>query len=380
MSMSEEERHEFQGSLRHMLDRASSSDAVRSLLDDPLGHDPQLWRQLIELGYTSIHVPEELGGAGASYGDLAVVLHELGRHLTPGPFFAHAVLATGALLAADNVELKSELLPQIVAGERTGTVAVVNAGGSVEPDQMSMHWTDAGRGLRISGTAAFVPDAHIADLVIVAARGEDDEPLLAVVDIADPNVSVEPMTMVDLTRRVSTLVLDGVEVSRDQLLCQEGASTGPALERVIALAAIALMADATGVAERVVEAAAEYASERMQFGRPIGSFQAVKHHCANMLIATECSKAATAAGIEALDDPTGDIRSAGAVVKSYVGPACSSVAALGIGVHGGIGFTWEHDSHLFLKRTKFDEAWFGSPSWHRRRLVHMALSIPRGKE
>jgi alkylation response protein AidB-like acyl-CoA dehydrogenase len=373
MSMSEQERHELQSSLCHMLDRASSSEAVRSFLEDPLGHDRDLWQQLVELGYTSIHVPEEFGGAGASYADLAVVLHELGRHLTPGPFFADAVLATGALLAGDNTDLKSELLPKLVAGERIGTVAVVNGNGSVEPGELSMRWTEAGGGVRLSGTAVFVPDAHVADFMVVAARAEDGDPLLAVVDTAAPGVSVQPMAMVDLTRRASTVVLDGVEVSHDRLLCGRGAPATQVLERVLALAAIALMADATGVAQRVVETAAEYANERMQFGRPIGSFQAVKHHCANMLIAVECSKAATAAGIDALDNPSEGLRSAAAVAKSYAGPACSEVAALGIQVHGGIGFTWEHDSHLFLKRAKFDEAWFGSPSWHRRRLVRWVL-------
>ena len=373
MPMSEEERNEFQGSLRHMLDRLSSSTAVRSCLDEALGHDPQLWRQLMELGYTAIHVPEEFGGAGASYGDLAVVLRELGRHLTPGPFFAHAVLATEAVLAADNAALRSELLPQLAAGERIGTLAVVSADGSVESERVSVRSTHTDRGLRLSGTAGFVPDAHVADLLIVGAKNEHDEPVLVAVDTSDPRVSVEPAPMVDRTRRVSTVALDGVEVARDRLLCDAGASTRSLLDRVNSVAAIALMADSAGGAEKVVEEAASYASERMQFGRPIGSFQAVKHHCANMLISVECSKAAVAVAIDALDDPSGDTRAAAGVVKSYVGPACSNVTALGIQVHGGIGFTWEHDSHLFLKRAKLNEAWFGSASWHRRRLVASML-------
>jgi alkylation response protein AidB-like acyl-CoA dehydrogenase len=182
-------------------------------------------------------------------------------------------------------------------------------------------------------------------------------------------VRVTARPAVDQTRCLFTVELDDVSVGGDHLLCEPGPRALEILERVLAVAAVAAACDATGATERVLEVTSEYASQRMQFGKPIGSFQAVKHHCANMAVSVETSRAAVRAILDVLDGDPAAWSERAAVAASYVGPACSAACGLGLRVHGGIGFTWEHDIHLFLKRVKLDEVLFGTPAWHRQRLA-----------
>ena len=190
---------------------------------------------------------------------------------------------------------------------------------------------------------------------------------------------VERVPTVDATRRLFTVSFADVVVGDDRMLCEPGAAAEVFLTRMLAVGTIAAACDATGAAEHVLERAAEYAKERNQFGKPIGTFQAVKHHCANMAIGVQASRAAVAAAAETLDDDPTEWPTSAAVTSSYVGPACSEVCALGLRVHGGIGFTWEHDSHLYLKRAKLDEVLFGTPSWHRRRLARTLVDASKGE-
>jgi alkylation response protein AidB-like acyl-CoA dehydrogenase len=185
---------------------------------------------------------------------------------------------------------------------------------------------------------------------------------------------------VDQTRRLCTIAFDDVIVPEERMLSEPGAGAEAVLARVLAIGVIAAACDATGVAERALERAAEYAKDRVQFGKPIGTFQAVKHHCANMAIAVEASRAAVRAAADALDADASNISNTAAVISSYVGPACAEACALALRVHGGIGFTWEHDSHLYLKRAKLDEVLFGTPSWHRRRLARTVIAGADGWE
>jgi alkylation response protein AidB-like acyl-CoA dehydrogenase len=369
VQLSVDERDELRISVRRLLEQASSSEAVRARLDDPVGFDAELWGQMVELGWLAIHVPEEHGGAGAGYAELAIVLHELGRQITPSPFLATAVLGAGALVAAENEALRAELLPALVAGEQRASVAVTNEHGSCDVSQLSVLWEREGGGVRLRGTASFAPDVVGADALFVAARAAHGEVALVAVEPTAPGVAIDPMAMIDRTRRLARVTFDDVVVAEGQLLCDPGPRSQSVVERLVSLGAIVVACDATGVAERVMERTAEYAKERVQFGKPIGSFQAVKHHCANMLVAVEGSRAAVRDAIDALDDPGSDLPFAAAVASSYVGPAASGVCGLSVQVHGGIGFTWEHDAHLCLKRAKLDEAWFGTPAWHRRHLA-----------
>jgi alkylation response protein AidB-like acyl-CoA dehydrogenase len=300
---------------------------------------------------------------------VAVVLHEMGRALTPSPFLASAVLATGTLGLAENETLARELLAPIVAGDAVGSVALAATTGSYDHARLTAGWSGAGGSIRVQGAAGFVLDADLASVLVVAARASDGPLALVAVDGADPNLRRERVSTVDETRRLFRVSFDDVVVSNDRLLCEPGPDAAALYERALAIGVIAASCDAAGVAERVLERAAEYAKERTQFGKPIGSFQAVKHHCADMAIAVEASRAATRAAADVLDGDPVEWPTTAAVTTSYVGPACSEACAQGLLVHGGIGFTWEHDSHLYLKRAKLDETLFGTPSWHRRRIA-----------
>jgi alkylation response protein AidB-like acyl-CoA dehydrogenase len=363
------ERDELQAAARGLLGRASSPARVRELAAEPAGFDAQLWAQMIELGWTSIHIDERHGGAGCGYADLAVVVHELGRALTPSPFLASAVLATGALSLAADESVAGPLLAALAQGDAIGSVAFANATGSYDPARLTTTWTEASNGLRLDGTSGFVLDADVADFLVVAATRDDGTLVAAVVDTSTAGVSVERAPTVDETRRLFSVTFDGVPVAGDRLLCPPGAPAGALLDGVLAMGVTAAAGDAVGAAERALELTAEYAKERLQFGKPIGTFQAVKHHCANMAIAVTASRAAARAAADALDEDPSGWATAAAIAASYVGPACSEACALELRVHGGIGFTWEHDTHLRLKRVKLDEVLFGSPAWHRRRLA-----------
>jgi alkylation response protein AidB-like acyl-CoA dehydrogenase len=373
MRLSPEEGEQLRASARHLLVRASSPEAVRGRLGDPVGFDEDLWAQMAELGWLGIHLPEPYGDGG-SVADLAIVLHELGRQLTASPMLSSAVVGAGALVLGDNPGLKQELLPGLADGTLRATVASASPAGSYDGSEISVRARRAGHAVRLSGAAGFVPDAHVADVVVAAARTDEGELLLVAVPTALPGFDVTPTPTVDATRRLALVELGGVEVTEAQLLCDPGARSEAILDRINALGAISSACDAVGVAERMMERTATYAGDRVQFGRPIGSFQAVKHHCANMAIDVVASRAAVDAAVVALEDPSEDPSTTAAVVKSYVGPACSRVCGIAVQVHGGIGFTWENDAHLYLKRAMLDEFLFGSPKWHRRRLAASLLS------
>jgi alkylation response protein AidB-like acyl-CoA dehydrogenase len=369
MPLTPEERDELRSTARSLLARDCTSARVREVTESEPGHDAALWAQMVDLGWTTIHVPEEHGGAGYGYADVAVIVHELGRALAPTPFLASSLLASGALSLAENRSLAAELLAPLTAGESLGAVALASTGGSYDRSRLTTTWRRDGAAVRLDGAAGFVLDADLAGVLVVGAV--DDQGVVAVVavDPASRGVSIERSPMVDATRRLFRVAFDAVSVPDDRLLCEPGAPGDALLEQVLAIGVMASSCDATGAAEIVLERTAAYATERTQFGKPIGSFQGVKHHCANMAIAVEASRATSRAGMLALDEDPEGWSAAASITASYVGPACSEACALGTIVHGGIGFTWEHDSHLYLKRTKLDEVLFGTPSWHRRRLA-----------
>lgn len=369
MQLSDDERDELRSAARKFLDAEAGSERVRALLDDERGHDPRVWGTVADLGWPAIHVPEAHGGMGASYTDLVVILHELGRHVAPTPFLSSAVLGAEALLLATNDAVRADLLPSVIGGERIVTVA--GPTGSCESGALGVTWS-TGNGLRLDGTARFVPDAHVADGIVVVARDASGGVTMALVEpnAAGVRIAVEPTF--DRTRRLARVDLDGVAVDDSKLLGQPGAMQAQH-RRLTSLGAIAVCADALGAAEHMLEVSSAYAKQRMQFGRAIGSFQAVKHHCANMLVAVEASRAAVAYAAQVLDDPSENVDMAASVAKSFVGPACADSCQLAVQVHGGIGFTWEHDAHLYLKRAKLDEALFGTASWHRRRVAAAVL-------
>lgn len=369
MRSAPEERDELRASARAMLARSCSPERVRAVTENGDGFDAELWTQIVDLGWTAIHVEERHGGAGFGYRDLVVILHELGRALGPTPFLASTVLATGALVAADDNALHASRLAALASGASIGSVGLAAADGSYDHCDLSVRWVTVDHGIVLQGVSGFVLDADVADFLVVAARGVDGDPAVVMVETADPGLRPERIPTVDQTRRLFSVTFDGVMVPSDHLLCPPGPAAAALLDRVLALGVIAAAADATGVAERALEATAAYGRDRLQFGRPIGSFQAVKHHCANMAVNVEASRAVTTSAASELDDDPARWTTTAGITASFVGPACSEVCALAMRVHGGIGFTWEHDTHRQMKRAKLDEVLFGRPSWHRRRLA-----------
>jgi alkylation response protein AidB-like acyl-CoA dehydrogenase len=370
-ALSAEERNELRDSARALLGRESSSARVRALLDDPLGHDPVLWRQMAELGWVGLLVPERFGGMGAGFGEVAVIAGELGRHLTASPFLAGAVLATSVLVLAGSDEQRARWLPGFADGTHLGTVALTGPTGRPDPELVGVTETPAGERIRLDGMAAFVPDAPVADVVFVAALAGETVSFFEVARDS-PGVSVEPMASIDHTRRLASVSLDGVVVEGTARL-PGGDVSDALLDRAVTV----LAADGVGGATRVLELSVEYAKQRVQFGRPIGSFQAIKHKLADMFVRTQSASVAVEAAADALDDDPDSARRLTAIAGSSARDAFVSVAGDAVQTHGGIGFTWEHDCHLFLKRAQLDAAWFGDTAAHRERLAAAVLDAVR---
>ena len=354
--------------VRDVFDERASSDDVRAVLDTPHGYDARLWQTVAELDLLGLLVPEELGGVGAGLAEMSVVLDELGRRTVPLPLVSSAVLAPTALLAADNRAPAAELLPALACGQVRAAVVMGGPEGQPDPVTWTLSWSERNGQYVLDGAAGFVLDAPGADRLVVAARNPEGL-LVAVVDAAQATIT--PVAGTDQTRRLATVTFDAAAVPAGRILAvANGASA--VVARVQSVAAFAMACDALGVAERAMQECAEYAKVRQQFGRPIGSFQAIKHMCANMAVAVETGRAAVEL---ALDELTGDDSPTAAVstAKAYVCDSAVKVCTDAVQVHGGIGFTWEHDAHLWLKRALLDRALFGSPSWHRRRVADAVL-------
>ena len=370
-----EEQAGLRDALRRFLEHHSPTTEVRRLMATEPGYDAEVWRRLCdELALGGVHIPESYGGQGFTFAELAIVLEEMGRSLYCGPYFSSTVLAATAILAAGSEEDKTELLPAIAAGERLATLAHVEASGRWDPGGIEM----VADGDRLSGTKSHVLDGCIADLLVVAARrggsrGSEGISLYAV-EAGAEGVSAQALTSLDPTRKLARIAFDDAPA---RLLGNAGES-GPALQRTLQLAAVALANEMVGGAERLLQSAVDYAKERVQFGRPVGSFQAVKHRCAETLLTVELAKSAAyqAAGAAARDDQ--DLPMLASLAKAAAADAYMQAARDCIQIHGGIGFTWDNDSHLWYKRAKSSEVFLGTPTAHRE-LVLRHWPKPRSR-
>jgi alkylation response protein AidB-like acyl-CoA dehydrogenase len=353
---------------RQLLDKESPTDTVRAVAATADGFDADLWACLADVGWTGLWVAEEFGGAGHHPLELAVILEELGRHAAGGPFLATALLGAAAIGASTDTSVRHDHLPALVAGRRKVAVAMTAAFGS--RDAVVRAETDPG-GVRLSGSCRFVPDAHVADLLVVYAMGDGTEGLY-LLDRDAPGVDVAVEPTADETRRLCRLVLDGVTVNASSLLVPQ-ANTAELVEHLVRLAALGLAADSAGGARCALEMTVDYTKQRRQFGRTIASFQVIKHRCADMYLQVEASASSVMqAAAETLSD-SGDAV-ASSVAKSYACDAYVSVTHEAVLTHGAIGAMWEHDLHLFLKRAKLNQALFGSSAWYRRRIVDTTIA------
>jgi alkylation response protein AidB-like acyl-CoA dehydrogenase len=365
-----EEQELLRQSVRDFVARECPLARVRELAERDLPFPADLWRAMAELGWLGLDLPAACGGLGLGAVEVAVVAEELGRGLVPAPFLASAVLASGAVALAGSDAQRRALLPSFADGSRVGTLVLDGAGG---PDGITARST--AHGLRLEGTASFALDADAAHLLVVAARGPDTGTTLALVERAAPGVLLRRIGWLDLTRRVFEVTLDGVDVGAETVLDRPGRG-GPLLERLLDRARAALAAEMAGGAARVLEMSVAFASTRQQFGRPIGSFQAVQHTCADMLVRAEGARSAAlhAAWAVAVGEP--DAHVAACLAKAWCSEAYSSVAGDGIQVHGGLGYTWEQDLHLFYKRATADELLCGDAAAHRELAAAAAWGRP----
>jgi len=363
-----EEQEMLRNSARDFLAKEAPMTFVRAMMEDEVGFTGELWKKMAELGWLGLVLPEQYGGSGLDFVDLVVVLEEMGRAVMPGPFFSTVALGGVGILEGGSDALKQELLPKLAAGELKVTLAQLEPSGRWDADGIQATAKQDGKDLVLSGTKLFVPDAHTADHIIVAARAPGStgrEGLsLVLVDARAPGVKISQLKTMDQTRRLSEVVLQDVRVPAARVLGTAGQGWA-LLDRIVDRGKVGLCAEMCGGAQKVLEMSVDYAKVREQFGKPIGSFQAIQHKCANMLVEVESSKSVTYYAAWAVANDATEAPLAAAMAKAYCSDAYRHVSGEGIQIHGGIGFTWEHDMHIFFKRAKSSEVTFGDATWNR---------------
>ena len=370
-----DEQQELRGAARSFLADHSGSEQVRKAMQSELGFDSEVWGQIgAELGWTSVSIPEEYGGLGLGYVELVALLEIMGESLLCAPFFSSVCLAANAVLAAGSEDQKRELLPSLAEGQRTGTLAYTEASGRWDLDAIATTAARQGDEFILSGHKRFVPDGHSADLLVVAARSEGSEGREGISLFALPaetaGISRQALPTMDQTRRQADIHLENVRVPATALLGEEGAS-GPALEKTLSLAAVALSAEQVGGAQRCLDLTVSYAKERVQFGRPIGSFQAIKHKCADMMVKVESARSAAyyASCIAAEDGD--ELATVASISQAAASDAYFECAADALQIHGGVGFTWEYDIHLYFKRARSSAVFLGDGAYHREKVARL---------
>ena len=365
-----EEQEELRQTVRRFLDDKSPSAEVRRLMETTEGYDEGVWKQMAqELGLQSLHLPEAHGGQGFTFVELGIVLEEMGRVLLCAPYFSTVVLAANAIINAGTDEEQAALLPGIASGETIAALAFTEPNGRWDASGITMEAKKQGDGYVLDGTKMFVIDGHTADLVVVAARTEgtrgEDGISFFTVDGDASGLTRTPLATMDQTRKQAKLEFSGVHAKP---LGAPGAGWG-ALSKTLDQAAVGLSNEMVGGAQRVLDMSVEYAKVRVQFGRPIGSFQAIKHKCADMLLEVESAKSAAYYAAWAAAEDNEELPVVASLAKAYCSDAYFHAAAENIQIHGGIGFTWEHDAHSYFKRAKSSEILLGDATYHRELLA-----------
>ncbi|TAJ87929.1 MAG: acyl-CoA dehydrogenase [Reyranella sp.] len=364
------EQEEFRTSLRRFLAERSPTKEVRRLMETDAGFEPAAWRKLnAELGLTAVRIPEAYGGQGFGFGELCIVLEEMGRALLCAPFFSTAVLATGAILNAGTEAEKQALLPGIASGDTIATLAWVEDPAHWDAAATRMTATPSGGTWKLDGHKSYVLDGHTADLIVVLARaaGTSGDAGLSLFTVKGDAKGLERrnLKVMDPTRKLARLDFKGVEAT---LLGTAGAAAVP-FARTLVEATVCLSNEMAGVSERLREDALAYAQMRMQFGRPIASFQSMKHKQADMLVDVELAKSAAYYAAAALDEGDEDIVAVASLAKAAASEAALQTGIHAIQIHGGIGFTWDNDTHLWFKRAKSSEVLLGDAHHHREQMM-----------
>jgi alkylation response protein AidB-like acyl-CoA dehydrogenase len=356
------ERQQLTQVVARFMQSKSAEPAVRAAMRSETGYDPATWRQMaVDLGLQGLAIPESLGGGGASAIEQALVLEQMGRALLCAPYLSTVILAAGVLMASGDQTACEQYLPQIADGTLTATLAFLERHGSRDPAAWTTTAEHGGASWAIRGEKTHVLDGATADLICVAARGPDGKVGIFAVPGLAPEVKRTPLAAIDQTRRMASLTFAAAPARLIGTL--EGGET--TLGRALDGAVVALAAEQAGGARRALDMAVDYAKIRSQFGRPIGSFQAVKHRCADMLIDVESMTSAAYHGANAASVDAPDLSEVAEVVAAFCGKAYCRVAASNIQVHGGVGFTWEHPAHLYYRRARASMYLLGAPcAWH----------------
>jgi len=365
-----EEQEEFRQTLRRFVEEHSPLASVHARLEAREGYDPDLWKEMgATLGLQGIHIPENLGGQGFGFLELGIACEELGRALVPTPFFSSACLATDAILTAGSDAEQRRWLPDLAAGNSIGTLAVLDEGEEWSAAGVAMLAEPDGNAIRLTGRKRFVTAAGIASLFVVATRAPGTSGAegvsLAVVLRDAPGLQIEVHDSFDTSRRVADLTFDGV---RAEPLGDLGTS-GSALDRILDRGRVALALGSCGGAGRCLDMAVEYANQRIQFARPIGSFQAIKHSLAEVLLEVESARSIAYWASWVASEGIDELALAASVAKSFCDEAYATASERNVHVHGGIGVTWEADPHLFVKRARSNETLLGNPGWQRARIA-----------
>ena len=370
-----EEQELLRDSARRFLESECDTQFVRRRMAEPAAVTDEFWQKLADQGWLGIVYPEEEGGSGLGLVDLVVLMEEMGRAVMPGPFLS-TVLLGGAAIGETGTPAQRRLwLPQIAAGTVKAALAWTEPNLRWDAAGITLRAREAGGGFALSGTKLFVGDAHLADILVVAARTRDGSTMedgvsLFLVPRDTPGLALTILPTIDETRKLCEVRLDNVALPAGALLGARHEGWRP-LSRVVARATVALAAEMCGGAQQVLDMTVAYAKIRIAFGKPIGSYQGVKHQAADMLVAIENAKSLTYYAAWAVDQALDEAPLAVSMAKAAASDMYRKVAGTGIQLHGGIGMTWEHDLQLYFKRAKASEVAFGDATWHRERVAQL---------
>ena len=370
-----QEQELLRATARKFLENECTSGFVRARMEEPAGVTDDFWAKLAEQGWLGLVYPEEHGGSGLGFVDLTVLMEEMGRVVMPGPFLSTVLLGGLAIREAGSAAQKKEWLTRIAAGRGKTALAWTEPSARWDAAGVTCAARESKDGFVLNGTKLFVLDAHLADVLVVVARtGEgrtpEDGTSLLLVPKGTRGVEVKLLPTMDQTRKLCEVSFKDAAVPADALMGQKGAAW-PTLARVVERATVALCAEMCGGAQRVLDMTTDYAKIRVAFGKPIGTYQGVKHKAADMLVDVENAKSLTYYAAWAVDENAPEASLAASMAKAYVTDAYRKVAGAGIQLHGGIGFTWEHDLHLYFKRAKSSEFTFGDATYHRERVAQL---------
>ena len=378
-----EEQQMIRDTAQAFLSEVSSSEAIRRAMASDQGYEDEIWQRICgEMYWQAIHIPEQYGGMGLGYVELVAMLEQMGRYLLCSPFYSTVCLATNALLVAANEEQKTEYLGKICEGSLTATLAYTGTNGKWDAEAVQATAKKDGDHYRLNGCLRYVPDGHSAGLIIIAARSEGSQGQEGISLFAVPadtaGMDRKWLPTMDQTRKQAEITLNNVSVPATALMGNEG-TAWPQLEKIIQLATVAVAAEQMGGAQQLLDMTVEYTKERVQFGRPVAGFQAVKHIAANMMLKSEVSRSgvyyAACVAEEAMQDGplSGELAEAASVAKAYCSDAYFQNAGDALQLHGGVGFTWEYDVHLYFKRAKSSEIFLGNGAYHREKVAQLLL-------